>query len=364
MTEPTTEPTDGPTDETTAGAGAEGEPGVTEPPATNTGGDSATASGVKAGARADDPAVAELTGVSRWYGTVVAVSDVSLSLRPGVTALLGPNGAGKSTLLRLVCGLTRPSRGSVRLLGQDPRRRPAVFWDVGLVPQQQALFENESPTEFVVTAARLVGLTDAAGAAAEALQRVGLDPADPRPLRQRSGGERQRAKLAQAIVHRPPLLVLDEPVEGLDPRQRLAVLDLVAELGAEGHSVLVSSHVLGELERISDRVLVMAQGRLRATGTARALRELLADRPLKVRLGTDRPRELAAELVALPGVVAVRLEETATAGGPGVVVDTVEAPVLRRQVAAAALAAGAVLTELRPLDDDLDSVFRYLVESR
>ena len=310
-------------------------------------------------------AIAELDSVSRWYGTVVAVSDVSLSLRPGVTALLGPNGAGKSTLLRLVCGLTRPSRGSVRLLGQNPRRRPAVYRDVGLVPQQQALFDNESPTEFVTTAARLVGLAEPEAAAVEALGRVGLDPVDPRPLRQRSGGERQRAKLAQAIVHRPPLLVLDEPVEGLDPRQRLTVLDLVAELGAEGHTVLVSSHVLGELERISDRVLVMAQGRLRATGTARALRELLADRPLKVRLGTDRPRELAAELVALPGVVGVRLDEPAAAASPlAVVVDTVEPAVLRREVAGRAVAAGAVLSELRPLDDDLDSVFRYLVESR
>lgn len=309
-----------------------------------------------------DGPLAELTGVSRWYGKVVAVSDVSLTLRPGVTALLGPNGAGKSTLLRLVCGLTRPSRGSVRLLGEDPRRRPEVYRQVGIAPQQEALFDHESPTRFVETAARLVELRDPAGATVRALERVGLDPADPRPLRQRSGGERQRAKIAQAIVHRPPLLVLDEPVEGLDPRQRLAVLDLVADLGAEGHTVLVSSHVLGELDRISDRVLVMAQGRVVAAGTSHGLRELLDDRPLKVRVGTDRPRELAAALVGLEGVVAVQVEEPVPDGPPGaVVVDTLSAPLLRRSLAARALAADALLLEVRPLDDDLDSVFRYLV---
>ncbi|MFC3689876.1 ABC transporter ATP-binding protein [Aquipuribacter hungaricus] len=313
---------------------------------------------------ATDGPVAQLEGVSRWYGKVVAVSDVTLTLRPGVTALLGPNGAGKSTLLRLVCGLTRPSRGTVRLLGEDPRRHPEVYRRVGLAPQQEALFDHESPTRFVETAARLVGLADPVGATREALDRVGLDPADPRPLRQRSGGERQRAKIAQAIVHRPPLLVLDEPVEGLDPRQRLAVLDLVAALGAEGHTVLVSSHVLGELDRISDRVLVMAQGRVVAAGTSHGLRELLDDRPMKVRVGTDRPRALAAALVGLDGVVAVTLEPPGDGPGapPGaVVVDTLAAPLLRRSLAARAVDARAVLHEVRALDDDLDSVFRYLV---
>ncbi len=309
--------------------------------------------------------VAELVDVSRWYGKVVAVSGVSVSLRPGVTALLGPNGAGKSTLLRLVCGLTRPSRGQVRLLGADPRRHPEVYRHVGIAPQQEALFEHESPTRFVLTAARLVGLADPVEATDRALGRVGLDPADPRPLRERSGGERQRAKIAQAIVHRPRLLVLDEPVEGLDPRQRIAVLDLVAALGAEGHTVLVSSHVLGELDRISDRVLVMAQGRVVAAGTSHGLRELLEDRPMKVRVGTDRPRALAAALVGLHGVVAVRVEEVPPdrdGRGGGVVVDTLAAPGLRRALAGCAVTAGAVLHEVRPLDDDLDSVFRYLVD--
>ncbi len=310
-----------------------------------------------------DP-VAELDQVSRWYGSVVAVSEVSLTLRPGVTALLGPNGAGKSTLLRLVCGLTWPSRGTVRLFGRDPRRHPDVYRHVGIAPQQEALFDSDSPTRFVATAARLNGVADPDTATEQALQRVGLDPADPRPLRQRSGGERQRAKLAQAIVHRPSLLVLDEPVEGLDPRQRLAVLDLVADLGREGRTVLVSSHVLGELDRISDRVLVMAQGRAVAAGTSRGLRELLDDRPLKVRVGTDRPRALAAALVGLPGVVAVAVSEPPPDDpGPGgaVVVDTLGAPALRRRLAPAAVAVGARLHEVRPLDDDLDSVFRYLV---
>ena len=301
-------------------------------------------------------AVFEVEGVSKWFGDVVAVSDVSFSVGTGVTALLGPNGAGKSTVLRLLCGLTPPSRGSVRVLGQDPRRDPALYRRIGLVPQQEALFTGMTALEFVRTAAELHGLASADAAARQALGRVELDPQDARPLATYSKGMRQRVKVAQAVVHDPQVVVLDEPLEGLDPRQRRHLIELFRGLAAEGRGVLVSSHVLDEVERFGSRVLVMAQGRLAAEGDFHAIRDLMDDRPHRLRLRTDRPRQLAAALVSGGSALAVFLS-----GTEEVVVDTVDVGAFRRAVAPAAAGAGARLLEVVPVDDDLESVFRYLV---
>ncbi|MBW3611211.1 MAG: ABC transporter ATP-binding protein [Actinobacteria bacterium] len=298
----------------------------------------------------------EVSHVSKWFGDVVAVSDVSFSVGPGVTALLGPNGAGKSTLLRLLCGLTRPSQGSVQVLGADPRRDPALFRRLGLVPQQEALFEGISARAFVTLAAELQGMAEAGAAAASALHQVDLDPHDRRPLATYSKGMRQRVKVAQALVHHPELLVLDEPLDGLDPRQRLHLITLFRRLGEEGRGVLVSSHVLDEVERFGSRVLVMAQGRLAAEGDFHAIRELMDNRPHRLRVRTDRPHALGAALLASATVVGVWV-----AGPAEVVVDTLDVARFRLAVAPAACAAGARLLELVPLDDDLESVFRYLV---
>jgi ABC-2 type transport system ATP-binding protein len=301
-------------------------------------------------------AVFEVEGVSKWFGDVVAVSDVSFSVGVGVTALLGPNGAGKSTVLRLLCGLTPPSRGSVRVLGQDPRSDSALYRRIGLVPQQEALFTGMTGLDFVRTAAELHGLAAADTAAVQALSRVELDPHDTRPLATYSKGMRQRVKVAQAVVHDPEVLVLDEPLEGLDPRQRRHLIDLFRGLAADGRGVLVSSHVLEEVERFGSRVLVMAQGRLAAEGDFHAIRELMDDRPHRLRLRTDRPRQLAAALVSGGTALAVSLS-----GTEEVVVDTVDVGAFRRAVAPAAAGTGARLLEVVPLDDDLESVFRYLV---
>lgn len=294
--------------------------------------------------------------VSKWFGDVVAVNQVSFALGPGVTALLGPNGAGKSSVLRLVCGLTAPSRGTVRVLGADPRTDRGVRAHIGLAPQQETLMEGERAVDFVSLAAGLSGVAHPEDAAREALGTVGLDPDLARPLGTYSKGMRQRVKLAQALVHRPTVLVLDEPLTGLDPRQRVQVIDLVRTMGTSGTCVVVSSHVLDEVERFGSRVLVIAQGRLAATGDFRAIRELMDDRPHRIRIRTDRPRPVATGLLALPGVVAVRLE-----GDDVLVVDTVEVSHLRRNVAVVARAEAAELLEVRPLDDDLESVFLYLV---
>ena len=304
-----------------------------------------------------DPVI-ELTGVSKFFGGVVAVSDVTFSIGEGVTALLGPNGAGKSTVMRILCGLASPSRGTVRLLGQDPRGPVEVFRHLGLVPQQEVVPEVLTALEFVSLSAELSKVASPDSAARHALGLVELDPDDRRPVRAYSKGMRQRVKVAAALVHDPRIVVLDEPLEGLDPRQRRAMIQLFNELGAEGRTVVVSSHVLDEVERLASRVLVMGKGRLLAEGDFHEIRELIDDRPHKLRVVTDKPRALAAGLVADAGVVGVTLVRGA------IVVDTADVTAFRQSVATIAKKAKARLIEVVPLDDDLESVFRYLVGAK
>ncbi len=301
----------------------------------------------------------EVEGLSKWFGPVVALSEVSFRLGPGVTAVLGPNGAGKSTLLRVLCGLTPPSRGSVRVLGMTPRKDLALNARLALVPQQEALFDTLTALAFVGLAAELGQVARPGEAAAGALGAVDLDPSDSRPLRAYSKGMRQRVKVAQALVTDPEVIVLDEPLEGLDPRQRVRMIALFRRLGDEGRTVLVSSHVLDEVERFGSQVLVIAKGRLAAEGDFHAIRDLMDDRPHRLRVGTSDARVLAAGLLSAGCVVGAWVEAPAT-----LVVDTVDATAFRREVARVARDAGVRLTEIVPLDDDLESVFRYLVGRR
>jgi ABC-2 type transport system ATP-binding protein len=296
-------------------------------------------------------------GVSKWFGPLVAVSDVSFEVGPGVTALLGPNGAGKSTMLRMLCGLARPSKGTIRVLGKDPRSDAGVTRSIGLVPQQDGVFESLTARAFVRLTAELHGLPDPDAAAAAALQTVALDPSDTRRLPAYSKGMRQRVKVAQGVVHDPAVLMLDEPLNGLDPRQRADMIILFRRLGAEGRCVLVSSHVLDEVERLGSRILVMSQGRLAAAGDFRELRAMMDDRPMRVRVRTDRPRELAAALLGVTAVVSVRLQADGA-----LELDTADARELARALAPAARELGASLLEVAPLDADLEGVFRYLVQ--
>jgi ABC-2 type transport system ATP-binding protein len=296
-------------------------------------------------------------GVSKWFGALVAVSDVSFDVGPGVTALLGPNGAGKSTMLRMLCGLARPSRGTVRVLGRDPRTDVGVTRSIGLVPQQESVFEPLTARRFVHLTAALHGLRDPGAAAASALETVGLDPADQRRLPAYSKGMRQRVKVAQGLVHDPAVVMLDEPLTGLDPRQRADMITLFRRLGAGGRCVLVSSHVLDEVERLGSRILVMSQGRLAAAGDFRELRALMDDRPMRVRVRTDRPREVAGALLEAGTVVGARLD-----GDQMFELDTNDAGELARALAPVARERGATLFEVTPLDADLEGVFRYLVQ--
>jgi ABC-2 type transport system ATP-binding protein len=296
-------------------------------------------------------------GVSKWFGSLVAVSDVSFEIGAGVTALLGPNGAGKSTMLRMLCGLARPSRGTVRVLGRNPAADVEVAGSIGLVPQQETVFEPLTANRFLQLTAKLHGLPDPEAVATSALESVGLDPADTRRLPAYSKGMRQRVKVAQALVHDPPVVILDEPLTGLDPRQRLDMIRLFQRLGAEGRCVLVSSHVLDEVERLGSSILMMSQGRLAAAGDFHELRAMMDDRPLRVRVRTDRPRELAAALLETGAAVGARLE-----GDEGLEIDTNDARGLARALAPAAREREASLFEIVPLDADLEGVFRYLVQ--
>lgn len=303
------------------------------------------------------PAVA-FSGVSKWFGPVVAVSDVTFSIGEGITSLLGPNGAGKSTVMRLLCGLTAPSSGSVKVFGRDPRSDPGVYSRIGLVPQQESVIEPITGLRFVTIAAQLSGVATPEAAALNAIAMVELDPTDQRPLSTYSKGMRQRVKVASAIVHQPQLLVLDEPLNGLDPRQRARMIELFQSMGTGGRSVVVTSHILEEVERFGSRILLIAEGRLAAEGEFTEIRALMDDRPLRVRVRCSDPRALGARLLRSPSVASLSIEPDA------VVIDATDVSAFRREVSRACVDTNVRLHEVLPLDDDLESVFRYLVARR
>ena len=296
-----------------------------------------------------------LANVSRWYGNVVAVNDVSFSPGPGVTGLLGPNGAGKSTLLHLIAGLLRPSAGTVTVDGRPPYGDPEVFRRVGLVPEREAIPGFLTGREFVRLNADLQGLPAPAAAVDRALAIVELAGAADRSLATYSKGMRQRAKVAAALVHDPPILVLDEPFNRMDPRQRLHMMDLLGALADAGRTILFSSHILEEVERVAERVLVVVAGRLAASGDFREIRRLMADRPHAFRLRTSDDRSLAAALVARPTVAGVAVEDDR------LVVHAADYARFTGDLAGIARDAGVSIFELIPADESLESVFAYLV---
>jgi ABC-2 type transport system ATP-binding protein len=300
------------------------------------------------------PAI-ELVNVARWYGNVVAVNDISFSLGPGITGLLGPNGAGKTTLLHMLAGFLAPSAGTVRVLGLSPSRDPSVYRRIGLVPERESVYGFLTGFEYVRFNARLQGMRDADAASRVAIERVGLQDAADRAIGTYSKGMRQRAKVAGALVHDPQVLLLDEPFNGMDPRQRLAMMDLLGEMAAAGRTILFSSHILEEVERIGTEILVMVAGRLAASGDFRAIRALMTDRPHMITIRSSDDRKLATTLIAHPAVFAVELQQNAVS------VQTAHLSAFRRIIAEASQRAGVRLMEVSPADESLESVFDYLV---
>jgi len=301
--------------------------------------------------------VSELTlgAVSRWYGNVVAVNDVTFEVGPGITGLLGPNGAGKTTLLHMMAGFLAPSAGEVKLDDTPTWRHPELYRRIGFVPEREAVHPFLTGRQFVEASARLQGLDDARGAADRAIDMVDLQAAAGRAIGGYSKGMRQRVKVAASLVHDPSTLILDEPFNGMDPRQRLHMMDLLRRMATEGRTILFSSHILEEVERLSDRVLVVVAGRLAASGDFRRIRRLMTDRPHRFTIRSTDDRALARELLASPSVEGVDLRDGLLSVNVG---DYGE---LTRAVAPAAQRAGASILELRPADESLESVFSYLV---
>ena len=300
-----------------------------------------------------DGATVEVADASVWFGQKVALSELSCSFGPGVTGLLGPNGAGKSTLMRAITGLIGVNAGQVRVDGRDPRTDRAVQGRIALVPEDEAVPAQLTARELVRYVADLHGVRDP-GAVDRALDLVDMQPAADRRLKGFSKGMRQRSKVAAALVTDPPVLVLDEPLNGADPIQRASLTELFRRLGAEGRTVIVSSHVLSEVERLADRVLVLIHGRLAAAGNHRAIRDAMDDRPRHVLIRADDPRRLAAALLGLDTVAGASLTDA------GLVVTTDRARDLAVAVAPVARDLGVRLRKVRPLDDSLESLFREL----
>ena len=300
-------------------------------------------------------AAVALRNLSRWYGDVVAVNDVSFEFEPGITGVLGPNGAGKSTLLHLVAGFLRPSAGEALVFGEPSWRNPAIFRRVGLVPEKDAVYPFMTGWEFALASARLHGLADPEEAARRAIARVELEDAQHRRMGGYSKGMRQRAKIAAGLVHDPDVLILDEPFNGTDPRQRLQLTEALRAMAAEGRTILFSSHILEEVEHLADEVMVIVSGRLAASGDFYQIRRLMTDRPHSFSVRSSDNRRLAAGLIDLPHVTAVAIDDGRLD------VRTTDYGAFTAAIAAVTREAGVTLTELRPSDESLESVFAYLV---
>ncbi len=293
--------------------------------------------------------------VTRSFGELVAVSGVSFAVQPGVSALLGPNGAGKSTMLRMLSGQIAPTSGEIWVAGGNPRTDQAARGRIGLVPQQDGVFDREMSLAVVKLAAVLSDLDEPEARARWALNLVEMDPDLNRPVGTFSKGMRQRVKIAQALVHDPLVFMMDEPLNGLDPRQRKQMVELFQHLGSIGKTVLISSHVLDEVERFGSHVIVMAKGRLAAQGDFHAIRRLMDNQPLRVRIEATQIQIVGAELIRSGAVLGCTITSHNQAN-----VTTSDIVRFRRVVAKICQQHNSRLSELAPLDDDLESVFRYL----
>ncbi|MDB4970292.1 MAG: yxlF 4 [Myxococcales bacterium] len=296
---------------------------------------------------------------AKWYGQIIAVNDVSLSVASGVTGLLGPNGAGKSTLLKMMVGQLRPSKGTVKVLGESVWGNRPLMRRIGYCPEHEGTYEDLTGLEMVTAMTELHGFSrDEARARAEKMfGMVDLTEAMNRRLGEYSKGMRQRAKLAQALAHDPEVIFLDEPLTGCDPLARVRILEVINDLAARGRCVVVSSHVLHEIETMTSQILLMHKGQLRAEGDVHQIRALIDAHPHKVRVECDRPRALAERLVGQEHVVGV------TVDGEALVIDTRMPDRLYPAIPEAARASGVYIRALTSPDDNMAAVFKYLTET-
>jgi ABC-2 type transport system ATP-binding protein len=299
----------------------------------------------------------DVRGVSRWYGNVVAVNDITLTIGPGVTGLLGPNGAGKTTILHMIAGFLLPSRGEITVGGRSTWRNPEMFRQVGVVPERDSVYAFLTGAEFVTATAKLHGLPDPDGAARRAISMLDMTEAQHRKISTYSKGMRQRIKVAAALVHDPEVVLLDEPFNGMDPRQRLHMMDLLHAQGEQGRVILFSSHILEEVERLSGIIQVIVGGRLAASGDFRAIRRLMTNRPHVFLVRSSDDRALGAALIGRPAVSAVELT------AHGLQVRASDYGTFTREIAGISRNHGIRLTQVQPSDESLESVFTYLLAS-
>jgi len=298
--------------------------------------------------------------LSKWYGQVIGLNDVSVAVPPGITGLLGPNGAGKSTFMKLITGQLKPSKGSIAVLGAPIWGHPALFHRIGFCPEQDSFYERMTGREWVTALARLNGVTDreATAMAARAIEMVELTDAANKKIGAYSKGMRQRIKMAQALAHDPELLILDEPLSGMDPIARRRTIRMIKDWGRAGKSVLVSSHILHEIESMTANILLINQGRILAEGNVHQIRELIDEHPHTVHIKADHIRTLAREFLADDDVLSLRLEEGA------VVVQTARPDAFyARLTELAASGEHGAIHEVTSPDDNLQAVFQYLVKS-
>jgi ABC-2 type transport system ATP-binding protein len=295
--------------------------------------------------------------VSRWFGNVVAVNDVTMDVGPGVTGLLGPNGAGKSTLINMMGGFLPPSAGTVTLDGTPIWRNEQVYREIGIVPEREAMYDFLTGREFVLANAELQGLPDPGEAARRALATVEMEYAQDRKVSAYSKGMRQRVKMASALVHDPSVLLLDEPFNGMDPRQRMQLMELLRRMGAEGRTVLFSSHILEEVEQLASHIEVIVAGRHAASGDFRRIRRLMTDRPHRYLVRSSDDRALAAALIADPSTAGIELDWSERA----LRVQATDFGRFTEQLPRIAREHGIRLLTVSPSDESLESVFSYLV---
>ncbi|MDA1348837.1 MAG: ABC transporter ATP-binding protein [Chloroflexi bacterium] len=307
-----------------------------------------------------DSAVIDVRAVSKWYGSVVAVNDVSLQVKSGITGLLGPNGAGKTTLLHMIAGLAGPSEGEVTVLGEPVRDNTPLYRHIGFMPEHESLYGILTGRGFVELAARLHGLEPLGPPVDRALALVGLTDVQHRATGTYSRGMRQRTRLAATLVHDPEVLLLDEPLSGTDPRQRIDVQGLMSRLAAEGRTILVSSHILEEIETLADNILLMVAGKLAAAGDFLAIRAKLDERPYQVKIVANETRAMAAALVGLVVVDSVSVDEEAEP--PSLTVMTRKIGELQLSLPKLAKEREIRLYRVEPMDESLESVFSYLVD--
>jgi len=305
------------------------------------------------------PVVVAADHLSKWYGQIIGLNDITLTIPDGITGLLGPNGAGKSTFMKVVTGQLRPNKGSIAVLGQPAWGNPALFLRLGFCPEQDAFYERMTGLEWVAALLRLNGANQAAALekARRALELVDLLDAAGKKIGAYSKGMRQRVKLAQALAHDPDLLILDEPLAGMDPIGRRKTIRLIREWVRAGRSLLVSSHILHEIEAMTSNILLINQGRILAEGNVHQIRELIDEHPHKVHIKADRPRALAREFLAESDVISLAFEDAA------VVVQTARPDAFyARLTAMAASGEFGAIHEVTSPDDNLQAVFDYLVK--